>query len=345
LISGRSLLLETVDIIKQLGALAFASRLRRLSEQLMKDVVGIYRQQAVDFRPRWFPVLYLLHQQSPLSVTDIAKKLGMTHPAINQIGGAMLRAGLISSHKDTKDERRRLLRLTEKGEEVVSELTPVWNDISSATAGLLNETGTDVLEHIARIESSLNKQGMKARVLARIKQRQYAEIEIIAYQSRFKRLFDVLNREWLEAYFRVEPPDEVILSNPKAQILEKGGHIFFARLNGDIIGTAALKKVNDTTYELIKMGVTEKARGRQAGKRLAIAAIEKAKVLGARTVILHTSPKLTIAEKLYRQLGFIDDNNIDDSAAEYDRCTIGMRLDVNHWKKSVIDNTEKSIGI
>ncbi len=114
-----------MDIIKQLGPLAFASRLRRLSEQLMKDVAEIYRQQTVDFKPRWFPMLYLLNQQSPMSVTDIAKDLGLTHPAINQISGAMLKAGLISSHKDDNDERRRLLGLTGKGQRIASELKPI----------------------------------------------------------------------------------------------------------------------------------------------------------------------------------------------------------------------------
>ena len=49
-----------IDLIRKLGPLAFASRLKRLSERLMKDVALVYKDLNVDFQPRWFPVLYLL---------------------------------------------------------------------------------------------------------------------------------------------------------------------------------------------------------------------------------------------------------------------------------------------
>ncbi|MBN2226127.1 MAG: bifunctional helix-turn-helix transcriptional regulator/GNAT family N-acetyltransferase [candidate division Zixibacteria bacterium] len=321
-----------MDIITQLGPLAFASRLRRLSEHLMKDVTQIYREQAVDFKPRWFPVLYLLNQTSPMSITDIAKDLGLTHPAINQIGGAMLKAGLISSHKDDKDERRRLLGLTAKGRRIASELQPVWDDISSETMNLIRESGMDILAGLDQMELSLAQCGMYDRVRNRIKHRQYAEIEIIAYQPKYKKHFALLNREWLESYFKVEPHDEEMLADPEGRIIQNGGFIFFAKLDDDIVGTAALMKIDDTSFELMKMGVTAKARGKQAGKKLTVTAIEKARESGARTVILHTSPKLKIAERLYRQFGFVDNNGPDDRSARYRRNTISMKLELTNWK-------------
>ena len=44
------------DIIAELGELAFASRLKRLSDRLMRDVSRIYQQMDVDFEARWFSV-------------------------------------------------------------------------------------------------------------------------------------------------------------------------------------------------------------------------------------------------------------------------------------------------
>jgi len=49
-----------MDLIRQLGVLAFGSRLRRLNERLSKDVSRIYRDQGIGFEVRWFPVFYLL---------------------------------------------------------------------------------------------------------------------------------------------------------------------------------------------------------------------------------------------------------------------------------------------
>ena len=94
-----------MDLIRELGPLAFASRLKRISEHLMRDVSRIYQEQDVGFQARWFPVLYLLGQKTSMSVTEVAHALGMTHPAVNQIAGAMSGAGLLSSSRDSSDER------------------------------------------------------------------------------------------------------------------------------------------------------------------------------------------------------------------------------------------------
>jgi hypothetical protein len=69
-----------MDIITELAELAFASRLKRLSERLAKDVLLLYRKLDVDFEARWFSVLYTL---SPMAVTKLAQSLVLTHMAIN----------------------------------------------------------------------------------------------------------------------------------------------------------------------------------------------------------------------------------------------------------------------
>ncbi len=45
-----------MDLIKSLGELALGSRLKRLSELIMKDGIRIYRSNGIDFQPKWFPV-------------------------------------------------------------------------------------------------------------------------------------------------------------------------------------------------------------------------------------------------------------------------------------------------
>jgi DNA-binding MarR family transcriptional regulator len=154
------------DVIQQLGALAFASRLKRLSERLQRDVSRIYREQKLEFHARWFPVAYLLAQNSPMSVTAIADALGLTHPAVNQIAAQMTRRGLLTSRKDKDDERRRLLSLTSKGRRVVGDLQPLWDVVEKCTSQLIKETGHDMLPGIAAIEKSLNSQEMYERIVS-----------------------------------------------------------------------------------------------------------------------------------------------------------------------------------
>lgn len=56
----------------------------------------------------------------------------------------------------------------------------------------------------------------------------------------------------------MEQGDRESLSNPREQIIDKGGFIFYALLNGEIVGTASLLKKREAVFELGKMEVSEK---------------------------------------------------------------------------------------
>jgi ribosomal protein S18 acetylase RimI-like enzyme len=321
-----------VDLIKQLGPLALASRVRRLGEWLYKDVPRIYRERSLDFEPRWFPLFYLLKYSNSVAVTAAASALGFSHAAINQIAGEMTRRGFVESIKDRKDERKRLLRLTKKGKAAVSSLEPIWKDISAAANELVSETGGDFLEAISRLEDALTQRGMYERVMRRVKDRQMEKVEIIDYKPRFKRFFKSLNLEWLHEYHNVEEEDQQLLSDPYGKIIKTGGSVLFARIDKSIVGTAALIRHNNRLYQLTKMAVTRKARGQQAGRKLTLEAIKRAKKAGAKYLVLQTSPRLTAACNLYHSLGFVDLTGTPKWATMYQRESIAMSLDLKKIK-------------
>ncbi len=316
-----------MDLIRELGPLAFASRLKRISERLMKDVSRIYQEQDVDFQARWFPVLYLLGQKTSMSVTEIAQALQMTHPAINQIASGMSEGGLLSSSKDVNDERRRMLSLSEKGAGVMTSLVPLWKDIEAANRDLLSLADSDLLAALGRIEAALDEEDMYQRVMARVKKRLRDVVEIIKYSPQYKKYFDLLNREWLTKYFTVEEFDRKILADPEGEILDQGGRILFARLDDEIVGAVALVRHGHGIFELAKMAVTEKAQGRQVGTRLMRATLDLAKSDGAQTILLYTSPKLKAANQLYRKMGFVEQKDAPQPLA-YQRYSILMILDI-----------------
>ena len=317
-----------MDLLRQLGPLAVASRLRRLTEWLYKDGARIYREQSLDFEPRWFPLFYLLKESGEISVTRAAEALGLTHPAVNQIAGEMSKRGLLESASDKKDKRKRLLRLSQKGRKALSVLEPVWKDFNAAAGQLLSEAGTDFLATVGRIEDALKEKGMYERVTQRIKKRHLKKVEILNYQPQFKKYFKSLNYEWLKEYFEVEKKDVEILSRPYEKIIKPGGFILFARLEGKIVGTVALIKHNQEIYELTKMAVTGDARGKEAGRKLALAAIRKAREAGAEKIVLFTNLKLNAAYNLYRSLGFIEMSEKQPWAAPYLRGGLPMSLDL-----------------
>jgi N-acetylglutamate synthase-like GNAT family acetyltransferase len=147
-------------------------------------------------------------------------------------------------------------------------------------------------------------------------------IEIIDFEPKYRDDFKNLNVEWLDKYFEVEPYDKEVLSNPEKYILEKGGKIFFAKLEDKIIGTVALMPKN-SSFELTKMAVTDKIQSKGIGSLLMQKCIDEARNLGLKEIFLFSNTKLDKAINLYKKVGFLEEH-FDSS--DYKRANIYMTL-------------------
>jgi ribosomal protein S18 acetylase RimI-like enzyme len=150
------------------------------------------------------------------------------------------------------------------------------------------------------------------------------EVEIISYQPNLGEFFKSISYEWLEKYFGIEETDREVLENHQTNIIDKGGHILFARVSGQIVGTCALINHGEGIYELAKLGIIESHQGLKIGEKLTKAVIEKAKVLKAKYVVLESSNRLKKALKLYEKLGFVEDKYLIQEP--FSRCNIQLML-------------------
>jgi GNAT superfamily N-acetyltransferase len=150
-------------------------------------------------------------------------------------------------------------------------------------------------------------------------------LHIIDFNERLSPHFKQLNVAWLQKYFVVEPIDEEMLGNPKHYIIDKGGAVFFAALDGEIVGTFALMKSGEAEFELGKMAVDESLQGKKIGHKMLEFAIQKAGELGARTLILFSNTKLLPAIHLYKKFGFIE---VPLQNSEYKRSNIKMEKQI-----------------
>lgn len=157
--------IKSNDLVKQLGALAFATRLKRLAEQLQHDVARLYNELEVDFEPKWFTMLYALYNNGVMSVNELAATLKVTHPAIVQFTGQMQKVKLVQTVKDKNDARRKLVKLTEKGKSTYEKITPVFIRIEKATSELMEETGVNILDVVGVMEQKLEEKNMYERVM------------------------------------------------------------------------------------------------------------------------------------------------------------------------------------
>ena len=150
-------------------------------------------------------------------------------------------------------------------------------------------------------------------------------LQIQAYTPADATAFRDLNHEWITKYFTLEAIDNQILNNPESYILARGGYILMARYQGQTVGTCALLKHQAAEFELGKMAVTPAMQGKKIGQQLVAAAIEKAKELGAKKLMLLSHRSLMPALHLYQKMGF---RLVPCAPSEYQRADIQMELEL-----------------
>jgi len=154
-----------MNAIDHAGILAISTRLLRLSEQLRRDGLLIYKEHGIAFEPKWFPVVYTLHVKPVLSVVEIANEIGYSHPSTISLLKEMEKQKLVQSKKDKTDERKRLIQLTLKGKQLVEQMQPVWNIMVDAITDLTN-TKNKLMQAIIEVEEQLQQQTFFQRAMA-----------------------------------------------------------------------------------------------------------------------------------------------------------------------------------
>ena len=312
-----------MDFYEKTGKMALGSRLRRLSEQVTEQAAGIYDLYQVDLQPKWFPVFYALSGGEEKSITDLAREIGHTHPSVSQIVREMAAKGYIVEKKGTADGRKNFIVLSEAGRQMMEKMQDQLKDVTSAIENAMKETQYDLWKAIAEWEFLLEQKSLLRRVQEEKKLRESEGVEIVDFEPRYARAFRDLNEEWITTWFKMEEEDYHALDHPQEHILDGGGHIFIALLKGEPVGTCAIIKMADGGFELAKMGVSPKAKGKGIGWLLGRACVEKARQLGAHRVYLESNTRLKPAISLYHKLGF---RKIAGPPSPYERCDIQMEL-------------------
>lgn len=150
------------------------------------------------------------------------------------------------------------------------------------------------------------------------------EVKIIPYNDEYALIFRDLNLAWLKKYFYVEAHDKEVLENAKEYIIDNGGFIFFALVNGKIAGTVALINEKES-FELSKMAVEPKFQGQKIGQQLLQHCIDFAKYKGWDKLIIYSSTILENAIYIYKKYGFKEVELEKDNP--YQRSDIKMVLE------------------
>src|SRR5688500_10268919 len=94
------------------------------------------------------------------------------------------------------------------------------------------------------------------------------EVKVVQIDPQFVNAFADLNYPWIEESYGIEPHDHEILDHPIESVIEPGGEIFFAVVGEEVAGTVAMIRMDEDRFELAKMAVSPKSRGRGIGDKL-----------------------------------------------------------------------------
>lgn len=82
------------------------------------------------------------------------------------------------------------------------------------------------------------------------------------------------------------------------------GRLFLACQDDVVLGCAALRRVDKSTCEMKRVYVRPAARGKNVGRKLVETIMGEAKCAGYTRICLDVLPEFTVAQKLYKSLGF-----------------------------------------
>ena len=318
-----------MDFFDNIGPVAIGTRLRAMAETITRSGADIYALYDVDIKPKWFPVVMSLADGSSKTIGEMAANIGQTHASISTMVKEMKKAGVIEDAKDNKDQRQTMVQLSPKGVKIVDSLSVQLKDVEAAVSDILSESEHNLWEALADWERLLSKKSLLERTAEIKNERESRSVEIVPFSDEYAEAYFDLNRQWIERYWQLEPHDFEQLSNPQSNILDKGGYIFVALLNGNPVGVCTLVKMYGGTwdYEIAKLAVAPHNRQIGIGAKLFQAAIDKAKDLGAKKLFIESNTRLRPAISLYRKFGF---KELSEQHPAYERGNIQMELTLKY---------------
>lgn len=305
------------DVLALEGAVMLGSRLKRLAERFQAGAERIAAECGLPTQPSQMPLLTALYRQGPMTVGDAVQALGISQPAVTRILSRLVEMGLVEISRNAGDQRSKTMSLSADGRAAMElAATVLWPRLRAAVAEVCDAPA--LLDLIAATERALADQPLDQRPRGGLAIRRFTE----ALAEDFYRI----NAEWIEDMYQLEQTDIDVLRHPRERIIDPGGDILFVEdPKLGIVGTCALQKTGERQFELTKMGVLDKARGRKAGEFLLEAIIARAYALGCDRLYLLSNARSAAAIHLYEKLGFVHDAGIMEAfGRRYQRCNVAM---------------------
>ena len=144
--------------------------LRLLQSAMDAEITRVYTEARIDhLKPNWVMELVRLHVRGPMTITELAASVQLTHSAVSQKVAAMRTAGWVRTSAGP-DARSKKVHLTAKATRVIGLLAAEWRATEAALAELEAEIPYPLSRVVTDIEEALRRQSFHDRILAKLAQ-------------------------------------------------------------------------------------------------------------------------------------------------------------------------------
>jgi predicted GNAT family N-acyltransferase/DNA-binding MarR family transcriptional regulator len=289
-------------VLEKSKSLVLGNLLQRLTENLRKEAQLFYRSQNIDFEPKWFPVIYVLSQQKAISVVELSQEIGYSHPTTISLLKELEKKELIGSAKDAKDERKRLITLTEKANELIQQLQPLWAVMSQALVEL-TATENNLYKAITEVNQNLKTKNLFDRMTT-IKEMNLSTPEkTIETNIKVEKIEDQKLESIAFAIRRQVFVEEQNVSQERESMDDAEAIHYLATVNGLPAG-AARYRIMEKGAKIERIAVLNSYRGKKVGEAILNKIVED----------LHDQNKIYLyaqvnASPFYIKNGFRQTNN------------------------------------
>ena len=139
--------------------------LRHLLELLDGDVAAVYKEEGLNYRPRFTPIVRALASSNSMAIRDLAAAARISHSAASQTVARMKNAGLVEQVGAT-DARERAIRLTRRGKALLPKLEVRWRATNAAAEELEHELSERLTRSVEDAIAALEARSFKQRIRA-----------------------------------------------------------------------------------------------------------------------------------------------------------------------------------
>jgi DNA-binding MarR family transcriptional regulator len=138
--------------------------LRLLQAAMDAEIARLYAEAQIDgLKPSYVMELLRLHARGPMTITELAGSVQLTHSAVSQKVAAMRAAGLIRTTPGA-DARSKKVTLTARARRMAGLLAAEWRATEAAVAEIEAEIPYSLSRVVTDIEAALKRKSFHDRI-------------------------------------------------------------------------------------------------------------------------------------------------------------------------------------